>query len=209
MGNQPSSAKATTEEAKKEVIRHRLDRLRDDLASKLRITVPDAFTLQRTLDELRDEIFDNAVQVRDGRNTTKPKLLLKFTVVPRKLPVVTADVVSEANYAKPAWEYCPKGTLKLYENTETGQTWIAHYAEQSGVMKMNIPVRGNVCRITKVRRSKRNNGGSCGTVNFFARATFESSHFDRFALHVNVAELDVLFGALVGMGASIENKPET
>lgn len=203
MGNQPSSAKATTEEAKKEVIRHRLDRLRDDLASKLRITVTDAFTLQRTLDELRDEIFDNAVQVRDGRNTTKPKLLLKFTVVPRKLPVVTAHVVSKANYAKPAWEYCPKGTLKLYENTETGQTWIAHYAEQSGVMKMNIPVRGNVCRITKVRR------GSFGTVDFFARAKIESSHFDRFALHVNVAELDVLFGALVGMGASIENKPET
>jgi len=87
MGNQPSS---------EEVIRRRLDRLRDDLANMLRMTVPEAVALQRILDELRDEIVNPQPQAQ-AQVATPLTLLLEITAVPRRFPSVVATAIVAFN----------------------------------------------------------------------------------------------------------------
>lgn len=196
----------------KETIGSRLNHFRDVLTTQaLVIENDDAFSLQNLLDALRDDIINDTLELlsrNQDDQTTKVggaeqplEPFLEFMAIPRKA-VITWDSDEHGIPMKVVeWEFCVKGALKLYDNTETGNTWIAHHDPSTGVRKMNLVVRGNVRRMTKVLRTKKN-GGKIGTVGFFARATTES-YYEQYALTVNADDLEVLFDSLVGMGAEI------
>lgn len=196
----------------KEMIGSRLNHFRDVLTTQaLVIENDDAFSLQNVLDAVRDDITNDVLELysrnRDDRTTKvggaeQPlEPFLEFTAVPRKAVITWASDEEGEPKQVVEWEYCVKGALKLYENTETGITWIAHHDPSTGVRKMNLLVRGNVRRMTKELRTKKN-GKKVGTVGFFARATNEAG-YEQFSLTVNVDNLEVLFDSLVGMGAEI------
>jgi len=69
-------------------------------------------------------------------------------------------------------------------------------------MKMNLPIRGNVIRLTQGQR-KRKNGDVYGIIGFFARSTSKATHYDRYTVSVNANTADDLYRTLVEVGARI------
>ena len=96
------------------------------------------------------------------------------------------------------WDVAPAGTLKLYKHEETGNTWMMHRYDRSGIVKLNLKVRGNVVGMEKVLFPKKMGRPRQGFVVFFSRETLG---VERYSLKVNADNLDRLFDTLVAMGA--------
>lgn len=134
-------------------------------------------------------------------NNTDEIILLEVRAKPFKF-----SVGSVATGDSRTWVFTRPGTVKLYRDKVTGHTRIMHRIESTGVVKLNLGVRGNMVNMEKVLLPKKIGFKHFGSVTFFA---FESELGRmvqyRYMLKVQADMLDTLFEKLIEMGATVKN----
>ena len=94
------------------------------------------------------------------------------------------------------------GILKLYRHEDSGKTQLVLRTLMSGIVKLNLAIRGNVFDLEKNIPRWKEGCTEVGQVLFFAHDAFKKERVvESFVLKVNGKELDNLYGNLIELGA--------
>ena len=105
------------------------------------------------------------------------------------------------------WTKCMPGPLRLYCN-KNGGTRLVHRNPVTGVVKLNLAIRGNVVCLEQVTRTTKKKGRkpkSLAYVRFFAKAD-EERGLECFLIKVKPEKRDVLYDTLEELGAKVKEE---